>query len=137
MSVEEFSRHIMDHIVEDYGGTTFYEYSPEDIRAIEKLRDEKYSLWEWNFGYSPRYMFEKGIRANGGSLEFHLNVEHGIITELKIYGDFFHRYDIDTIEKALRGVRHEPEAIRERLSRFHLDDYFKNVTAEEFIAGMF
>ncbi len=137
MKVDEFSKRIMDHIVENYGETRFYEYTPADIQAIEQLRDEKYSQWEWNFGYSPKYMFEKGIRSNGGYLEFHLNVEHGIITDLKIFGDFFHRYDITTIERALRGVRHEPEAIRKRLDDFHLDDYFKNIPQETFVSGMF
>mgnify|MGYP001041342012 CR=1 FL=1 len=137
MDVMEFANLIMDHIVQDYGGTHFYTYTPEDIRAIEKLRDEKYSQWEWNFGYSPKYMFEKGIRSNGGYLEFHLNVEHGIITDLKIFGDFFHRYDIGIVERALRGVRHDPDSIKERLDDFHLDDYFKNIPQEVFISGMF
>jgi lipoate---protein ligase len=137
MDVMEFAGLVMDHIVENYGGTSFYEYNQEDIRAIEKLRDEKYSQWDWNFGYSPRYMFEKGIRSNGGYLEFHLNVEHGIISELKVFGDFFHRYDISTIERALRGVRHDPDSIKKRLDDFHLDDYFKNIPQDEFISGMF
>jgi lipoate---protein ligase len=137
MDVMEFAGLVMDHIVENYGGTSFYEYNQEDIRAIEKLRDEKYSKWDWNFGYSPRYMFEKGIRSNGGYLEFHLNVEHGIISELKVFGDFFHRYDISTIERALRGVRHDPDSIKKRLDDFHLDDYFKNIPQDEFISGMF
>ena len=137
MSVEEFSNKVMEHIVENYGETRFYEYTQEDIRAIEKLRDEKYSQWEWNFGYSPRYNFEKGIRSKGGYLEFHLNAEHGVITDIRIFGDFFHRYDIGVIEKALTGTRHDPDAIRERLKGYNLDDYFKNIPQEEFISGMF
>ncbi len=137
MDVEAFSHMIMDHIRENYGGDRMYAYSDDDIRAIEKLRDEKYSQWDWNFGYSPRYLFEKGLRTNGGSLEIHLNAEHGTITELRIHGDFFHRYDIDEIEKALVGVRHDPDAIRDRLTAFHFDDYFKNISIDEFIAGMF
>ncbi|MFO7998844.1 MAG: lipoate--protein ligase [Bacteroidales bacterium] len=137
MGVEEFSNKVMEHIVENHGETRFYEYTQEDIRAIEKLRDEKYSQWEWNFGYSPRYNFEKGIRSKGGYLEFHLNAEHGVITDIRIFGDFFHRYDIGVIEKALIGTRHDPDAIRERLKGYNLDDYFKNIPQEEFISGMF
>ena len=137
MDVMDFAGHIMQHITETYQDTRAYAYTPEDILAIEKLRDEKYSQWEWNFGYSPKYQFEKGIRTPGGNIEFHLNAEHGIISEIRIFGDFFHRYDIDTIEKALTGVRHEPETIRKALSEFTFDDYFKNVPIDEFIAGMF
>jgi lipoate---protein ligase len=137
MDVEAFSHMIMDHIKENYGGDRVYAYSEDDIRAIEKLRDEKYSQWEWNYGYSPKYMFEKGVRTNGGNLEYHINAAHGVITEIKIHGDFFHRYDIDEVEKSLLGVRHDPDAIRDRLVAFPFDDYFKNISIEEFIAGMF
>jgi lipoate---protein ligase len=137
MDVEAFSHMIMDHIRENYGGDRIYAYSDDDIRAIEKLRVEKYSQWEWNYGYSPRYMFEKGVRTNGGNLEYHINAAQGVITEIKIHGDFFHRYDIDEVEKSLLGVRHDPDAIRDRLVAFHFDDYFKNISIEEFIAGMF
>jgi lipoate---protein ligase len=137
MDVEAFSHMIMDHIRENYGGDRIYAYSDDDLRAIEKLRDEKYSQWEWNYGYSPRYMFEKGVRTNGGNLEYHINAAQGVITEIKIHGDFFHRYDIDEVEKSLLGVRHDPDAIRDRLVAFHFDDYFKNISIEEFIAGMF
>ena len=137
MKVEEFSDLIMLHIRENYGGDSIYSYTKEDMKAIEQLRDEKYMQWEWNFGYSPRYTFQKGMRANGGYIEFHVNAEQGVIRKIKIHGDFFHRYDIDVIEKALVGVRHEPEAIRACLAGFDLDDYFKNISEEEIIAGMF
>lgn len=137
MTVEEFSDTIMAHIRDNYGGDRIYSYTDEDIRAIEKLCAEKYSRWEWNFGYSPRYAFQKGIRSNGGYVEFHLNAEQGVIREIKIHGDFFHRFDIDVIEKALVGVRHEPEAIRACLAGFEINDYFRNIPIEDLVAGMF
>ena len=57
--------------------------------------------------------------------------------DVKIYGDFFHKYDIHVIEKALSGIQHEPDAIREALSEFQFDNYFKNISIEEFLSGMF
>jgi len=137
MDVEAFSDRIMAHIRKHYGGDRMYSYSEDDIRAIAKLREEKYAQWAWNYGYSPRYMFEKGVRTQGGNLEIHLNAEHGIITALKIYGDFFHRYDIAEIERALTGIRHDPGAIMERLHHFQFEDYFKNMDVSEFVACMF
>ena len=137
MDVLEFRQKVMDHIMEKYEDSFLYEFTPEDIEKINKIREEKFSRWEWNYGYSPKYNFEKLVRTNGGNLEFHLNVEKGIIEDVKIYGDFFHKYDIDVIEKALIGIRHEENAIRARLSEFTLDDHFKNISPDEFVAGMF
>lgn len=31
----------------------------EDIHSIQTLADEKYSQWEWNYGQSPKFTFEK------------------------------------------------------------------------------
>ena len=137
MDILEFRDMIMEYIRETNGNTRFYEYSPDDIRGIEKLRDEKYSTWEWNFGYSPKYKFEKLIRTKGGNLEFHIDVEKGIIRNIKIYGDFFHRYDTGIIEKALTGRRHDPDEIRKYLSGIEMDDFFTHVGVGEFVAGMF
>ena len=137
MDVLEFRSRVMDHIREMYADSRLYEYTENDIQAIEDLRDSKYSQWSWNFGYSPRYSFEKGIRTQGGNLEFHMNVRQGLIQDIRIFGDFFHRYDTEPVEKALVGVRHDHEAIREALSGFRLDDYFRNVSLDEFIQGMF
>jgi lipoate---protein ligase len=137
MDVLEFRDRIMKHIMEMYPDSKPYSYTAEDIAAIEKLRDEKFSKWEWNFGYSPKYDFERMIRTEGGSVEFHFNVEKGFIKEIRIYGDFFHKHDIDEIERSLVGVRHNYDDIIQNLSKFDFNDYFKNVKLEEFASGMF
>jgi lipoate-protein ligase A len=137
MDVIEFRDRIMNYIMKIYPDSSEYRYSKEDIQGIEKLRDEKFSTWDWNFGYSPKYDFEKMIRTEGGSVEFHFNVEKGIIRDIRIYGDFFHRYDIEDVTKALIGVKHEYDSILEKLSEFNFNDYFKNIKPQEFIMGMF
>lgn len=137
MDVIEFRDRIMKQIMEMYPDSKEYQYSAEDVSGIIRLRDEKFSKWEWNFGYSPKYDFEKMIRTEGGSVEFHFNVEKGIIQDIRIYGDFFHKYDIDVIEKSLVGVKHEHNAINDILSTFNFNDYFKNIKPEEFVDGMF
>ncbi len=137
MDVIEFRDRIMKQIMEMYPDSKEYQYSAEDVSGIIRLRDEKFSKWEWNFGYSPKYDFEKMIRTEGGSVEFQFNVEKGIIQDIRIYGDFFHKYDIDVIEKSLVGVKHEHNAINDILSTFSFNDYFKNIKPEEFVDGMF
>ena len=137
LTIEEFTQKIMDHVVETFDDCRFYEFTPEDIQAIEKIRDEKYATREWNYGYSPNYSFRKEIKTAGGMLEMNLDVESGIIKKVKIFGDFFNQKDIGEIERALEETAHEEEAIREKLSKFEIGEYFSNMTMEDLVEVMF
>lgn len=137
ISVSEFYDLIIQYIASKYEDVKFYEYSADDLAAINKLADEKYRTWEWNFGYSPKYTFRKMIKTEGGSIEVYINVDKGNITEFKFYGDFFNVKDKEDIEQALIGCRHNTEAIREVLSSFEIPQYFNNTSTEELLSGMF
>lgn len=137
ISVSEFYDLIIQYIASKYEDVQFYEYSADDLAAINKLADEKYRTWEWNFGYSPKYTFRKMIKTEGGSIEVYINVDKGNITEFKFYGDFFNVKDKEDIEQALIGCRHNTDAIREVLSSFEIPQYFNNTSTEELLSGMF
>ena len=137
LTIEEFTQKVMDHVVETFEDCRYYEFTEEDIKAIEKIRDEKYATREWNYGYSPNYSFRKEIKTAGGMLEMNLDVESGIIKKVKIFGDFFNEKDISEIEKALVEIVHEEEAIREKLSRFEIGEYFANMTVEDLVEVAF
>jgi lipoate-protein ligase A len=137
MDVLQFRDMIMEHITSMYADSMPYEFTPEDIAEIQKLRDEKYVSWDWNFGYSPKYNFEKMIKTEGGNIEFHIDVDRGIMHDVKIYGDFFNMLDIQVVVDALKGVPHEEKSIREKLKPFDIGSYFSHVSIDEFISGMF
>ena len=137
MTVLQFADLIMKHIMETRANCQPYEFTDEDLAAIKKLRDEKYSTWEWNFGHSPKYSYSKMIRTKGGNVELHLNIEKGIITAAKIYGDFFAKRDVSDFEKLLIGVRHEKDAVADLLTKVNPEDYFLGVTNEDVIALVF
>lgn len=137
ISLDEFTDKIMDHILESYDNARMYEFTDEDLAAIEKIKEEKYSQWEWNFGYSPDYNFKQGVKSDGGLIEMNMNVTKGTIKDVKIQGDFFHLRDIDPIERALEGIRHDEKAIRDVLSQFNFEEYFKGVSEDDLVAAMF
>lgn len=137
ISLEDFTRRVMNHIISTHENCRPYELSESDIRTIEKIRDEKYSQWDWNFGSSPDYNFQQGVRCAGGTLEMHLDVHKGVINKCRIFGDFFTTGDISVIENALIDLRHDKAVIRERLKEFDIDRYFHNMTREDLIAAMF
>jgi len=138
MDVLEFAEAIQNHIIEKYPDARFYDLSDEDHRKISDLVDKKYGTWEWNFGYSPKYNFRKIVRTEkSGTIEFILDVQNGIISSAKIFGDFFGMLDPEEIELALSGVPHREDAIRKTIGRFKISDYISHLTVEEFIRGLF
>jgi len=111
--------------------------SDEETRAIEQLADERYRTWDWNFGSSPAYNFSKRTRTQGGLLDVHLYVKKGLITEVRLYGDYFGVRDIGPLEDMVRGCRHDRTSLAERLADVKLDDYLHDVTLPVFIDCLF
>jgi lipoate-protein ligase A len=138
MDVLQFADHIQDHIAGKYPDARFYDLTEEDHRKINELARSKYETWDWNFGYSPNYNFKKIFRTEkSGTIEIDLDVHDGIIRKIRIYGDYFGKYDTEEIEAVLTGAEHQEEAIRAALKRFDLNDYFLNLNVETFILGFF
>ena len=126
----------MDFIAKTDKDSTVYTLTDEDVAAIEKLVEEKYSTWDWNFGNSPKFSLSNELKYPGGNVEFNLNVNKGIITEIKFFGDFFGKEDVSFIEKKLTGVKHTEEAIREALKDVNINDYFLNATVDVLVDGI-
>lgn len=138
MDVMQFAAMIEKHIGEKYPDARLIELSPDDHEKIQTLVKEKYNTWEWNYGYSPYYNFRKIVRfEKSGTIEFDLDVHNGTIKHIKIFGDYFSRFDTEEIENALTGIAHNEDTISDALRPFNIDDYFANLTREELITGMF
>ncbi|WP_417610157.1 lipoate--protein ligase [Owenweeksia hongkongensis] len=137
IGVEAFRQEVMMHITKLYPDAEPYTFTETDKREIQKLADEKYSQWNWNFGYSPKYGLKKGIKTPGGHVEVHLNVDKGIITELDIFGDFFVNRDIEPLLEGLRGVEHREDAVLQKLKDLRSSAYFNNISEEELMEAFF
>ncbi len=137
LSIEKFTDKIMEYVLATFPAARLYEFTEEDKKQIQKLRDEKYATRKWNYGKSPDYNFKKAIRTKGGLLEMNLEVKKGVIEKTKIFGDFFSEKGIAEIEKALTDIAHEEGAIRKVLSEFDIDKHFKNITADNIVTAMF
>lgn len=137
LSLEDFTKKLMDYVIDTTPGSRLYSFTEEDIRQIQKLRDKKFATNEWNYGQSPDYSFKKSIRTPGGVLEMNLEVKHGIIEKVKIFGDFFSERGIEGIEKALETVSHNEAAIRNALPKDDFNSYLSNIAADDLIEAMF
>ncbi|MFW5978975.1 MAG: lipoate--protein ligase [Bacteroidia bacterium] len=137
MDVLEFRDRIMDYIILANKNAEMYEYTEEDRAKINQMVENKYGTWDWNFGSSPKYNFEKMVKTSGGNIEFHINVDKGIMKDIKIYGDYFNTLATRDVEELLKGTPHEEKKIKEKLDSIYFDKYFHKVKKKEFMAGMF
>lgn len=136
MTVLEFKDYLMNFINNKDENNHFYELSDHDINEINKLVDEKYSTWHWNFGHSPKYSLNNEVKYPGGNIEFSLNVDKGIINEIKFFGDFFGKKDVSNIEDLLKNVMHNESSIKSTLNNIDINDYFLNCNIDILVDGI-
>jgi lipoate-protein ligase A len=132
-TTESFKKLLINQVIKENDNTVIHVLTEQEIRDIDHLADTKYNTWDWNFGYSPAYNFSKAIKIPAGFIEFHLDVEGGIIEKAKIFGDFFANSPIEELERALVGQKHEIGNIRTLLNELDLSLYFGNASTEEVI----
>lgn len=137
MDVVQFQGKILDHMLRTKKEARLYQFSPADMAEIEKRSNSKFATWEWNFGYSPKYQFCKSITFKSGRLDLHMNVEKGVIREIKMEGDFTSLKDPVMLEQLLIGAIHDPETLRIRLSEIEVSNYITGLENEELLMGMF
>lgn len=136
MTVEDFMLYLKDYVT-GKTGCMMHEYSQEDKNAIQRLRDSKYSTWEWNFGTSPKYGFNQVRKFPSGLIEVSLDVDGGIIRSCSIRGDYFFIRPTEEVEQALTGLPHSHESVLRVLSALPLTDYFGQISAEELLTMFF
>lgn len=73
----------------------------------------------------------------GGTLEVTLDVNHGIIDNFRIYGDFFGTKDVEQLENLIRGTQHQEESILSVLKNIDLSEYMVNIMVSDLLSLMF
>ncbi|MGI6501320.1 MAG: lipoate--protein ligase [Anaerostipes sp.] len=111
-----------------------YQLNQKDLDAIEQIKKERYSTWEWNYGKSPKYEIEKRRRFDKcGEIQVCMNVEKGYIQKLAFFGDFFSNLNSDALAKLLLDTPLKYDKIEEKLNKVNIDDYFYHLSKDEFV----
>lgn len=105
MTTDEFIQFILGVQLENLQNS-LYHLNENDEQAIVKLSSEKFTTWEWNFGYSPKYLFKNEVEIEGKLLKIELLVEKGIIVEAVISGDYFMQSQMYSIKNGLLQKKH-------------------------------
>ncbi|MFD2551645.1 lipoate--protein ligase [Bizionia sediminis] len=110
-----------------------YKLTETEWQAVRDLKAEKYDLWEWNYGRSPKFNIQRQKRFAIGEIDMRVFVEKGRISDIKIFGDFFGRQPISDLEALLIGVPYQKTAIENQLNNLNLTGYFGTLPKTEFI----
>ena len=116
---------------------TEYQLSEKDLANIQRLRDDKFAKWEWNYGRSPKATLVHSARLACGTVEVHLTLKENRISSCHFGGDFLGNLPASEVETVLQGVAYEPDAIRACLLSIKISHYFDGVVADDLIKMMF
>lgn len=133
MTIQDFRMEILKSIFGGEDKIQYYELTEDDWKKIHEISEERYQKWEWNYGKSPRFNIQKTNRFPSGGIDLRLEVNKGIIEEIKIFGDFFGVGDVADIEKLLIGVKYDRTSIAEAMNEIDTTHYFGAVTKEDFL----
>ena len=133
ITVEQFRMEILKSIFGGEENIQYYELTEQDWENIHEISKNRYQLWEWNYGKSPRFNIQKTKRFPSGSLDIRLEVNKGVIEEAKIFGDFFGVGDVDEVGELLVGTKYDRAAIAEKLKDIEIPVYFGGITEEDFL----
>lgn len=133
IDIEEFKQRILIKIFGSLEEIEEYKLTDADWKEIDKLSEEKYQTWEWNYGRNPKYNFNVSHKFPVGLLDLRFEVSKGRIEQAKIFGDFFGVGEVVDIEEKLVGTEHSYEAIDNALKDVDISHYLGRITREEFL----
>jgi len=136
MTVEEFRERVLTGIFMGAAtlGVPQYRLTAEDWQGINKLTEERYRSWDWNYGESPAFNVQKVNRFPFGEIDARIDVQSGVIRSIKFFGDFFSQAEPAELEQRLVGTRYAQADLQGALAGVNLADYFQELSQEEFIS---
>ncbi len=145
MDISAFRRQLLGFIQRAFPGSERVEFRQAEIHWIETLAREKYSLWKWNIGYSPRYRLEREFILGQLKLRAELEVEKGRIKTISLSPAGQGSGDLDDILQTpagslenlaglLAGKDHDPDSLRAIIAA---DNLVKPQWIDNFVEGLF
>jgi lipoate---protein ligase len=107
------------------------ELTDADWDAVRELVARKYGTWEWNYGENPSSNVQRARRFPAGEIDARIDVQHGRIAAVRLFGDYMGRHDVRELETRLVGLPYERPAVEAALAGVDVRDYFGEVRPED------
>jgi len=132
MTIEEFKQGLKEKFLSN---CEEYSFSAEDLIAINNLKAEKYSRYEWNIGRSPKGKNEFTAKFPFGVFTLTFDTENGVIKNAEIHGDFFSKKDLSGLLARLEGVKLNKTEIENAF--FDIEKYVSGASGKQIADAMF
>lgn len=133
VSLPEFRRILLENILRENPGQP-YPLTPEDLAAVEKLREERYAAWDWNYGQSPACTVLRRRRVEGcGLVEAYISVDSGLISAIAFRGDFFSAVEPEELVPRFVGRTPDQAGFAAALEGVDVSRYFAGLQNDQLI----
>ena len=137
ITMKRFRDAFLKHIIDVEGEGRIIDLGSTEREKIQLLADNKFSRWDWNFGYSPPYRLTNKSGISGYELNIFMQVEKAHIIKIIISGNFFEPSMAKRIESALAGRKHEEDTMTGILRLTELNDVFYRISPDELVKLFF
>jgi len=135
LGIDEFADFIITDILKSDSEAYLYSFSEEDIRQINLLKDEKYTKWEWNYGYSPAFSFSTMFLTGDQSLQATILVKNGIIEDIKVDENQSDIAEVIKLIDSLKLVQLRESSIEEALRDKYSTEQLSHIIHSLFVGG--
>ncbi|TLX77101.1 lipoate--protein ligase [Labilibacter sediminis] len=135
LTINEFIEKLYEYIHANYNCKK-YILSENDYDQINKLVEDKFKTWEWNYGYSPKFELKKRTKTSTGKrFEFTLQVVKGTIKSVNIKSNSTQKEWVNDLENSLTDIYHRPDSIQ--FSTEKLFEKAKDLKLNELLEALF
>lgn len=113
------------------------ELSVQDMQIINELADQKYRTWEWTYGLSPSMTLWNERRFSCGTVSVYLDVKNGLISQMRICGDYFEKNPVAELEQRFTNVPFLKDQVEAVLGSSNCLTYIKDFSNEELMQLLF
>ena len=111
--------------------------SKEQLAEVQRICDDKFSTWEWNFGRSPKASFHNSRKYSCGTITADWSIVHGSMDSLSFGGDFLGNLPAEQLAGRLNGLRFDREEVLDALYKEPVGRFFDGITADGLIELLF
>lgn len=103
LSTEDFLKMLSEFLSAELNAFVTDRLQKDDMVEIKKLINEKYSKWDWNYGYNASYTIESKLR----DFQISLKVVGGIIAAVDVIGGSQTESLKNIFSSGLLGLKHD------------------------------